>query len=143
MTQPKSFPSQTRRSGALTTDQLEAGLLTMGDGAVDMAAFWDRNVTAFRQTLHCAIRDTSEALVSKTLPMRLRVQLETQLEDLTQQVELTDRYIEVRSQVRGPLSRTLGLPSLDLIDRATGEQCRSVPCDNQLLIRRKDPQSQP
>ena len=139
MTRPKLRSSQISRFGALTVDQLEEGLLALDEGAVDTKTFWDQNVTAFRQTLYCAIRETSEALLSQTLPLRLRVQLEAQLETMNQHVEVADRYIEGRSKLRGRLDRTLGLPGLDSVRLTIIKQCRGVPCDNQLFVRRKNP----
>jgi hypothetical protein len=143
MTRSKLLPEQISPIGALTVDQLEEGLLAMDEGAAGLRTFWDRNVTAFRRTLCSAIKETSDALLSQTLPPRLRVQLQAQLEALSQQVALADRYIENRSRVRGRLGQTLGLPGLDPGARTIRQQCRGMSGDNQLLVRRKHPDWEP
>lgn len=78
-------------------EQLEIGLRILTDGLVDVHAFWDRNITAFRQTLLLAVGETSDALLSPTISLSGRIVLEDQLESLIQYVELADRYIAQRS----------------------------------------------
>jgi hypothetical protein len=86
------------RSGLepLSIEQLETGLCAMMDGKTDRGVFWDDNVAAFRQTVIFAIRETSDLLLSPTIPQRWRFELEAQLEDLIQYIALADRYIERR-----------------------------------------------
>jgi hypothetical protein len=81
----------------LSIDELEAGLRAMGEGKTDLNAFWDTNIAAFRQTVLFAIRETSDALLSPTITLRWRVELESQLEALIQYIELADGYIARRS----------------------------------------------
>lgn len=68
-----------------------------GRGNIDLNGFWDENIEAFRQTVLFAIRETSDALLSTTMPLRWRLKLESELEALVQYIELADRYIERRS----------------------------------------------
>ena len=88
----------------LSIEQLEMGLRLLGRGDLDHNAFWDEHIGAFRQTVLFAIRETSDALLSPAIPLRWRVELEGQLEDLVQYIELADRYIARRSLNReGPV----------------------------------------
>jgi hypothetical protein len=81
----------------MNAEQLDVGLRILADDLVDVNAFWDDNITAFRQTLLSAIRETSDALLSPTISLSWRIELDSQLESLIQYVELADRYIERRS----------------------------------------------
>ena len=81
----------------LDVEQLDIGLRILAAGSADVSAFWDENITAFRQTLLLAIRETSDALLSSTISLNWRIELESQLESLIQYVELADRYIAQRS----------------------------------------------
>jgi len=84
------------RSGPLSVEQLETGLRLLDQGDVDHKAFWDENIEAFRRTVLLAIRETSEALLSPTITLHWRVELESQLEALVQYIELADRYLARR-----------------------------------------------
>jgi hypothetical protein len=85
------------RNGVLSLEQLEAGLRIMARSDFESRAFWDENVTAFRKTVLFAIRETSDALLASAIPLRCRVELESQLEALIQYIELANRYIACRS----------------------------------------------
>ena len=87
----------------LSIEQLEIGLRILEDGETDLSAFWDKNIVAFKQTVLIAICETSDALLSPTIPLRWRVELEAQLEDLIQYIALADRYIARRSLNVGSL----------------------------------------
>jgi len=89
----KSPPS---RHEPLSIEQLEAGLRVMKDARAERGGFWDENVAAFRMTVLFALRETSDLLLSPTIPPRWRVELEAQLEDLVEYLALADRYIEQR-----------------------------------------------
>lgn len=77
----------------LSIEQLEMGLRVMGDARQDRRAFWDENIAAYRHTVLHAIRETSDALLSPTITLRWRVELEGQLEELVRYLALADRYI--------------------------------------------------
>jgi ABC-type uncharacterized transport system fused permease/ATPase subunit len=64
---------------------------------VDLKTFWDQNIVGFRRTVLFAIRETSEALLSPTITLRWRIELESQLEDLVRYIRLADRYIARQS----------------------------------------------
>jgi hypothetical protein len=96
----------------LNPKQLDVGLRILNDGLVDVNEFWDENITAFRQTLLVAIRETSDALASDRTPLSLRIELEKQLESLIQYVELADCYIARRSLSFERSGRKLPLPEL-------------------------------
>ena len=83
----------------MSIEQLETGLRLLDRGDVDHRAFWDANIEAFRRTVLLAIRETSDALLSPTISLHWRVELESQLEALVQYIELADRYL-----ARRPLS---------------------------------------
>lgn len=87
--------------------RLEAGLRIMSERETDISAFWNENIQAFRQTVLVAIRDTSDALLSQSISLRWRVELESQLEALLQYFELADRYIARGSVSRGPAASEL------------------------------------
>ena len=80
----------------LTIEQLESGLRVLGDRSADLSAFWDENIETFRLTLIHAIRDTSEALLCRDIPLRWKIELEGQLKDLVGHIEIADRYISSR-----------------------------------------------
>jgi len=95
MSEPKA-PPVSNGLEPLSIEQLEAGLRVMKDGKTDLGVFWDENVAAFRQTVIFAIRETSNELLSPAIPLRWRVELEAQLEELIQFIALADRYIARR-----------------------------------------------
>lgn len=74
-------------------EELETGLRKLGRGNGDLKSFWDENIIPFRQTVLFAIHETSEALLSPSLALRSRVELEGQLETLTQYLKLADHYV--------------------------------------------------
>jgi hypothetical protein len=82
----------------LTIEELESGLRVMKHADTDRGVFWDENVAAFRQTVILAIRETSDALLSPTVPPRWRAELEAQLEDLVAYMAMADRYIASRRE---------------------------------------------
>jgi hypothetical protein len=77
--------------GPLSKVELEAGLLGPYETDFDRIAFWDRNLTVFRQTVLAAIDETSEALLSPHVPAHWRAELESQLLALGSYLELADR----------------------------------------------------
>ena len=81
----------------LSIPQLETGLRLLGRGDCNHHAFWDEHVEAFRQTVLFAIRETSDALLSHSVPLQWRAELVSQLEELVDYIELADRYIARRS----------------------------------------------
>ena len=89
----KSPPS---RNEPLSIEQLEAGLRVMKDAQTSRGVFWDENVAAFRTTVLFALRETSDLLLSPSIPPRWRVELEAQLADLVRYLALADSYIERR-----------------------------------------------
>ena len=91
-----------RPTHPLSIEQLEVGLRALNEDDLDRTAFWDENIHSFRRTVLFAIRDTSDALLSPTIPLDWRIELEDQLEDLVQYIELADRYIERRFLSRAP-----------------------------------------
>jgi hypothetical protein len=97
MAQMIRYTTSSPRAAVLSLEQLEAGLRVMAKGDFESTAFWDENVAAFRKTVLFAIRETSDALLSFTIPLRWRVELENQLEALIHYIELADRYVAYRS----------------------------------------------
>jgi len=83
----------------LSIDELETGLRVLKDARTERGLFWDENVAAFRVTVLSAIRETSDLLLTPTIPPRWRVELEAQLEDLVRYLALADRYVERRDLV--------------------------------------------
>jgi hypothetical protein len=92
-------PHPASRLAPLSIEQLEAGLQVLRDARTRRGVFWDENVTAFRLTVLFALRETSDLLLSPTIPPRWRAELEAQLEDLVQHLALADRYIERRPRL--------------------------------------------
>ena len=64
----------------LTIEELEEGAKLLDRGEVDRGVFWHLNSPAFCRTLLVAMRETSDALSSKDLPLAWRDELESQLE---------------------------------------------------------------
>ena len=93
----------------LNAEQLHIGLCEMDEGSLDSTSFWDEHVVSFRESLLFAIRETSDALRSPTIPPSWSLRLERQLESLIQYVELADRYISRRHLSFG--GSAPGLPS--------------------------------
>jgi hypothetical protein len=81
----------------LSIEELEIGLLSLSCHDVDLKTFWDQNIVGFRRTVLFAIRETSEALLSPTITLRWRIELESQLEALVRYIGLAERYIARQS----------------------------------------------
>jgi hypothetical protein len=94
----KARPSSARPVplAPFSIEELETGLRLLGRGDVDLSAFWDQNIVAFRQTVLVAIRDTSDALLSPNITRRWRLELESQLEALVRYLKLADDYMALR-----------------------------------------------
>jgi hypothetical protein len=86
-----------RDAGALTIEELEAGLRMLNARAIDRNGFWEDNLDAFRRTVLFAIRDTSDALLSPRITRRWRLELKGQLLDLLEYLELADHQLARRS----------------------------------------------
>src|SRR3954471_349794 len=104
-------PKARSRARPLSVEQLETGVRLLDRGDTDHTAFWDANIEAFTSTVLFAIRETSDSLLSPSISLRWRVELESQLEALVQYIELADRYVarrdlnrEMRTSGRSPLS---------------------------------------
>ena len=80
----------------MTIEELECGLRTLDADGLDRIGFWDEHVSAFKQTLLIAVRDTSDALLRVEMPAEWRAELESQLKALLGYLELTDRYLANR-----------------------------------------------
>jgi hypothetical protein len=80
----------------LTVEELEEGLRQLDRGEVRSDAFWDENLTAFRQAMLVAIGETS-GLLAEGVPYHWRRKLEVQLEALRGYVEIVDLYILSRA----------------------------------------------
>ena len=87
--------------GPLSIERLEAGLRILNAPDADLKSFWDANVATFRQTVLLAMRDTTDALLSPTISLQWRAQFERELDSLIKYLELADRYIAERKQLRG------------------------------------------
>ena len=85
------------RPAPLSIEELEVGLRKLNDDRTDLNSFWDEHVAAFRQTVLLAIRETSNALLVPTIPLRWRLELEGELEELIKYIAMADRYIERRA----------------------------------------------
>ena len=85
----------------LTVEELEEGLRQLDRGEIPFNAFWDENLTAFRQAMVVAIAETSELLAGR-IPYRWRRELEVQLEALRGYVEMVDLYIQRRGAAAKP-----------------------------------------
>jgi hypothetical protein len=81
----------------LTVEELEEGLRLLDLGEIEVDAFWDANLDAFRQAMLVAIGETS-GLLSGRLPWRWRTELEVQLEALRGYVEIVDLYVSRRGE---------------------------------------------
>jgi len=93
--------SQGKLSGdALSIEQLETGLIVLDEEMLDDEAFWDENMTAFRETVLVAIGETSVALMSPATPRRWRLLLRQQLDELERCAELAESYITRRLAIR-------------------------------------------
>lgn len=96
---------------SLSIEQLETGLIVLDEGMLDEDAFWDENMTAFRETVLVAIGETSVALMSPAMPRRWRLLLRQQLEELERCAELAESYVTRRLAIRreacGPRSARL------------------------------------
>jgi len=55
---------------ALSIEQLETGLIVLDEGMLDDDAFWDENMTAFRETVLVAIGETSITLAVEVWVLR-------------------------------------------------------------------------
>ena len=97
MPEEKASSTPIGGAGPLSIEQLEAGLCFLNAG-VDRDRFWDANIAAFRQTALAAIRETSDALLSRRLPGRWRAELEGQVVALRRYVELADDYVAQRAR---------------------------------------------
>jgi len=93
------MPFEATSARSLSIEQLEAGLRILDSRECDLNAFWDENIEAFRRTVLLALRETSDALLSPTIPLRWRVELQSQLDGLVQYVELADRYLARRALI--------------------------------------------
>jgi hypothetical protein len=82
-----------RSHAELTIEELETGLRQLRGQGVDVDSFWEKHIHSFRRTVIFAIRETSDALLSPTIPSHWRIELESDLEDLVQYMALADRYI--------------------------------------------------
>src|SRR6478609_63756 len=89
-------PKELTAAWPMSIEQLEVGLRVLEGGRTDLRGFWDENVAPFRQTVLFAIRETSDALLSPTISLCWRAELEAQLDELFQYLGLADRYIERR-----------------------------------------------
>jgi len=76
----------------LTIDELEDGLRALDSGETDRLLFWERNLGAYRETLLVAIRETVEALSATDVPMRWRMVLERDVEDLRCNLLIADAF---------------------------------------------------
>lgn len=101
MTGRKTGTEASRVAAPLGIEQLEAALRQLSRDDVDRDAYWDEHIEDFRLTVLLAIRETSEAIMLPSIPLRWRVELKDQLRLLGRYLLLADRYVELRS-----LSRT-------------------------------------
>src|SRR4030095_680347 len=100
MPRSKTLSGESSVAGPLRIEQLEAALRQLGRADIDLDAYWDEHIETFRQTVLLAIRETSEAIMWPSIPLRWRVELEGQLRLLARYLELADRYLELRSLTR-------------------------------------------
>jgi len=96
MTKSRLLPCPNGIAVPLSIEQLEVGLRILDADEVDVSAFWDENIYAFRQTVLFAILETSSLLLSPSISLEWRAELECQLDDLVQYIELADRYMDRR-----------------------------------------------
>lgn len=109
----KQLPRPTHGAGSLTVEQLQVGLRLIDGCNVDLQAFWDEHLMAFRETLRLAISETSETLFAPATPLHWRVELEAQLEGLTRDLEFAERYIS-RRPISDERQRPAGEASLSI-----------------------------
>ena len=83
---------QSPERSPFTIEELESGLRMLGRPDLDQKAFWDEHILGFRQTVLLAIRETSEALLSPTISLQWRGELESQLEALIVYLKLAEAY---------------------------------------------------
>lgn len=76
----------------LTVEELEDGLRLLDQGDIEVDAFWDAHLVAFRQAMLVAISETSSLLAGR-VPYRWRRELEVQLEALRGYVGIVDLYV--------------------------------------------------
>jgi hypothetical protein len=84
----KPMPSD---AAPLTIEQLEIGLRILDNHDLVQASIGGDQAAAFRQTVLLAIRETSDALLSPTIPLHWRAELESQLQDLLGYLEIANR----------------------------------------------------
>jgi hypothetical protein len=65
-------------------------------GEMDPNLFWDQNISAFRETVLVAMRETSEALRSAKISLDLRTELEGQAGPLKFYLEIANSYLARR-----------------------------------------------
>jgi hypothetical protein len=116
MSKQKTAPMR-RTTRLLSIEELETALRLIDRGEMDLNIFWDANISAFRHTVLVSIRETSDALLSPTIPLRWRVTLQSQLDALVHYLELADRYAARRCfslsaeveppAVRAPMNRAV------------------------------------
>ena len=88
----------------LSIEQLEAGLQILDAVEINTRSFWEQHAESFRLTVLLAIRETSDALLTPTLPPGWRAGLENDLEDLVGYLELANRYLAQRAISRERLA---------------------------------------
>jgi hypothetical protein len=92
-------PAIGKTASALSILELEVGLRILGGAEAKQKTFWDENIVRFRQTVLLAIRDTSDALLERSITQPWRMELEGQLDELIQYLELANRYVANRARV--------------------------------------------
>ena len=98
-----SFPFEAARifvPTPLTVEELEDGLHLLDQGGMEVDAFWEANLAAFRQAMLVAISETS-GLLSGRLPYRWRRELEVQLKALHGYIDIVDLYVSRRDYPSG------------------------------------------
>ena len=87
-----------RGSCPLSIEQLERGLLLLDQTSTEGDAFREENITAFRQTVLVAIRETCDALLQPDVPGRWRAELEMQVRALRRYAAMADRHISEQAR---------------------------------------------
>ena len=82
----------------LTVEQLEEGIRKLDRGEIEPSLFWDQNVAAFRQTVLCAMNETSTALASPHISPALRDELEGQIGPLRFYLDIANSYLGARKR---------------------------------------------